>query len=161
MHRFRAMLVLGLAIHFPLAFSASLSPAQQQPVAPITPVPPVLSEPAAGNPPAPAKNGRTGKKQSHKDDFLIIGTVFNPQALAFPAVQIRIRRLGENKYRWKTETNSRGDFAVRVSQGASYQVVVHGKGFADYTTDVDARHSGDTQQRLSIRMQPVAKEGTK
>jgi Carboxypeptidase regulatory-like domain len=154
MHRCRAMLVLGLAMDLASAFGAS--PRSQQPVSPVVPVDPVAPVPPASDPSSSSKTGHAAKKHSHANDFLIIGTVFNQQSLAFPGAELRIRRIGENKFHWKTVTNSRGDFAVRVPQGASYEVVVSGKGFSDQAHNVDALHTGDTQQRISVRMEPAA-----
>lgn len=92
------------------------------------------------------------KKKSHAQDFLIKGTVFTDKALAFPGVQLRIRRAGEKKFRWETYSNSRGEFAVRVPQGSDYELVVHTKGFADQTRTIDAK-SGDYQDGIAFRMQ--------
>jgi hypothetical protein len=158
MHRYRAMLVLGLAMDLASAFGAF--PRSQQPVSPVAPVDPVAPVPPASGSSSSSKTGHAAKKHSHANDFLISGTVFNQQSLAFPGAELRIRRIGENKFHWKTVTNSRGDFAVRVPQGASYEVVVSGKGFAEQARNVDALHTGDTQQRISIRMEP-ATGGTK
>jgi hypothetical protein len=145
--RYRALFVIGLATY--LSFTAMAR--SQQPVAPIGPVQPV---PAAAPPSSssPVKDEHSGKKHSHAHDFLIIGTVFDPRALAFPGALLQIRRMGEIKFRWKTLTNSRGEFAVRVPQGASYEVIVTGKGAAEQKLTVDALHTADNQQRLSIRM---------
>jgi Carboxypeptidase regulatory-like domain len=93
------------------------------------------------------------KKSSHANDFLIRGTVFNEQALSFPGVQLRIRRAGEKKFRWETYTDSRGEFAVRVPQGSSYELVIHLKGFAEQTRAIDAT-SGDYLGNLVFRMMP-------
>ena len=145
----RLMLVLGFAF----LFVSSLAAAQQnpqQPVAPIQPVAPTVPPP---NTPDSSKSTHAGKKHTHAEDFLIIGTVFTSQGLALPAAELRIRRMGETKYHWKTETNSRGDFAVRVPKDSSYEVSVSAKGLPAYTATVDALQTGDNQQRLSIRME--------
>ncbi|HXM99127.1 MAG TPA: carboxypeptidase-like regulatory domain-containing protein [Candidatus Dormibacteraeota bacterium] len=148
MPRYCAAFVLGLGLGLILTLGAMAH--RQQPVAPVGPVAPI---PAAASPSSTAKNDRPGKKHSHANDFLIVGTVFSPQALAYPGAHLQVRRMGESKFRWKTVTNSRGDFAVRVPQGAIYEVVVTGKGFAGQKLTVDALHAADTQQRISIRME--------
>jgi hypothetical protein len=155
MHSNRSMLVLGFAF---LLCASSVAVAQQNPQQPIAPVQPVA--PTVPNTSDSSKSTHAGKKHSHAEDFLIIGTVFTPQGLALPAAELRIRRMGEQKYRWKTETNSRGDFAVRVPKGSSYEVSVSAKGLPTYTATVDALQTGDNQQRLSIRMES-ASGGTK
>lgn len=152
MPRYCATFVLGLALHSILTLGAVAHFHFQQPAAPVEPVAPI---PVAASPSSTAKSDRPGKKPSHANDFLIIGTVFNPQALAYPGANLQIRRMGEKKFRWKTVTNSRGDFAMRVPQGALYEVVVTGKGFAEQKLTVDALHAADNQQRISIRMEPA------
>jgi hypothetical protein len=116
----------------------------QEPAAPA----PALS----ASPSTSACSSKPGKKKyNHANDFLIRGTVFNEQALSFPSVQLRIRRAGEKKFRWETYTNSRGEFAVRVPQGADYEMVVRAKGFAEQTRAIDAK-TGDYEGNLVFRM---------
>lgn len=91
-------------------------------------------------------------KHTHAHDFLVRGTVFQPNSLAFPAVRLRIRRAKEKKFRWETYTNSRGEFAVRVPQGLQYELVIHLKGFADQTRMVDAS-TGISEDNVVFRMQ--------
>jgi hypothetical protein len=95
----------------------------------------------------------TKQKYSHANDFLVTGTVFDPKGYAFPGVQLKIRRSTEKKFRWDDYTNSRGEFAVRVPQGSEYEMVVHVKGFADQTRDVDAK-TGVSEARLVFRLEP-------
>lgn len=130
--------------------------AAQQPSAPVP------SPPAAGDEAAP-DNGNSSRKTKSQaiPSFLIIGTVFNENALSFPGVQVRVRVSGEKKFKWETYTNSRGEFAVRVPPGSNYEVVTHVKKYADQTQNVDAKV--DVQQRLSIKLEPQsqAKAGAK
>lgn len=108
----------------------------------------------ASKSPAPAeKPGH--KKYSHANDFLIRGTVFNEKAFSFPGVELRIRVAGKKKYRWDSYTNSRGEFAVRVPQGASYEILVRARGFEPQTCTVDAKNGGN-EETLAFRMQPIA-----
>jgi hypothetical protein len=102
-----------------------------------------------------AKNGK--QKYSHANDFLIRGTVFTDKALSFPGVELRIRRSGEKKFRWEDRTNSRGEFAIRVPQGAQYEMVVRAKGFAEQIRTIDAR-TGAGDNNVVFRMEP-AKRG--
>ena len=90
--------------------------------------------------------------------FLILGTVFNENAISFPDVQVRIRRTGEKKFRWDAYTNSRGEFAVRVPPGYEYEVVTHVKKYEDQSQTVDSKV--DVQQRLSIKLQPKGQTKT-
>jgi hypothetical protein len=114
-----------------------------------------LDAPASQPQSSSSKNGK--QKYSHANDFLIRGTVFTEKALSFPDVQLRIRRSGEKKFRWEDRTNSRGEFAIRVPQGAQYEMVVHAKGFADQAKTIDAR-SGSGENNVVFRMEP-AKRG--
>lgn len=65
---------------------------------------------------------------------------------------MRIRQVGEKKFKWQTYTNSRGEFAVRVFPGYEYEVVTHIKKYEDQTQNVDAKV--DVQQRLSLKLEP-------
>jgi hypothetical protein len=127
-----------------LSFAASLTLAQEAPIAPASP--PQDSSSKTENP------GK--KKYSHLNDFLVRGTVFNEKALSFPEVELRLRKEGEKKYKWETYTNSRGEFAVRVPQGSNYEILVHVKGFEDQTRTVEAKGGGN-EETLVFRMQPV------
>jgi hypothetical protein len=94
------------------------------------------------------------KSAKLRPGFLIIGTVFDEHVLSLPGATLRIRCAEEPKYRWETVSNSRGEFAVRVPEGHSYEVHVHAKNYADQNVAVRT-DQGDIQQRLSIRMQPL------
>jgi hypothetical protein len=108
--------------------------------------------------PQSSSSANSGKqKYSHANDFLIRGTVFTDKALAFPGVQLRIRRADEKKFRWEDSTNSRGEFAIRVPQGIQYEMLVHVKSFADQTRTIDAR-TGSGENNVVFRMEP-AKRG--
>jgi hypothetical protein len=113
--------------------------------------PPPSSAPAPAAPTAPpSKPGK--QKYSHANDYLIRGTVFTEKALSFPGVELRIRKIGEKKFRWETYTNSRGEFAVRVPQGSDYEMVVRSKGYVEQTRTIDAK-SGANEESMVFRMQ--------
>jgi carboxypeptidase family protein len=118
-------------------------------------------EPRPQAPPAPetpAAEKSQKQKYSHASDFLILGTVFDPKGYAFAGVELRIRRSKEKKYRWDSYTNSRGEFAVRVPQGADYEMVIHAKGFEDQTRALDAK-TGVSEARIVFHMESA--EGAK
>lgn len=116
------------------------------------PAPPQGSSTPATATPA----NKPGKqKYSHANDFLIRGTVFTDKALSFPGVQLRLRKMGEKKFRWESYTNSRGEFAVRVPQGSDYEMVVSAKGFAEQKQSIDAK-TGANEKSLVFRMEPTA-----
>ncbi len=118
----------------------------------------LASPQSSSTPPAQAPAATVSKpgknKYSHLNDFLIRGTVFTEKALAFPEVQLRIRRAGEKKYRWESYTDSRGEFAVRVPQGSDYEMVVRVKGFAEQRRIIDAK-AGAKEESLIFRMLPT------
>ena len=140
------LLVLSTACFLPL-FEGLSALAQEPSGTSASPQP----SPSAG---APAKK----KKHSYADDFLVRGTVFTPDGLSFPGVELRLRRSGEKKFRWETYTNLRGEFAVRVPQGADYEVAARAKGFAEQSRALDAKNG--REESLVFRMEPV-KPGAK
>jgi hypothetical protein len=146
----RSRWIVHLAVSSLLVPFASASPRSQEPT---------TQAPASGSQPSTATSSSKpgSKKYSHANDFLIRGTVFNEKALAFPGVQLRIRRAGEKKFRWETYTNSRGEFAVRVPQGSEYEMVVHTKGFADQIQNVDAKNGANEESKV-FRMEPATGE---
>jgi len=108
-------------------------------------------------PPPPAATEQSSSTKHHKTlpAFLILGTVFNEKAYAFPGVQVRIRRRGEKKFRYETYTNSRGEFAVRVPEGIEYEVVVTEKKYREQTQEV-AANMAEVQKRLTFKLETIA-----
>lgn len=141
-----SVLCLGLFFQPVFAFAQSQQPALPQQGAPTAP-PPAASE-------------STNKKKTpsrHEHDFLIKGTVFTQEGLSFAGARIRIRKTGDKSFHWHDEANSRGEFAIRVIQGAQYEVVVDAKGFKQQLRQVDATGS-DRIQEVVFRME---REGSK
>jgi len=144
--------VLSMAVLLCCAFVfAQQAP---QPPPPDNPAPPAGSSQSNTSPPSNPFKGKNKPVPS----FLIIGTVFDEKALSFPGVEVRIRLHDEKKFRWQTETNSRGEFAVRVPPGYGYEVVVHAKNYKDQSKTVDSKV--DVQQRLSIVLEPTTQPKT-
>jgi hypothetical protein len=124
----------------------------QQPIPPSPPTSPAAPAPA---PPtaAPAQESSSTSKHKNKiPPFLILGTVFNEHALAFPGVQVKIRRKGEKKFRYDSYTNSRGEFAIRVPDGIEYEVVIHQKNYQDQSQIV-AANMAEVQKRLTFKLE--------
>ena len=143
------ILAFGAAALF---FYSALAPIRAQ--EPVAGTPSQAStNPPASTPTQPAKK----KKHSHADEFLIRGTVFTPEGLSFPGAELRIRRSGEQKFRWETYANSRGEFAVRVPQGADYEIIVRAKGFQEQSRPLDAK-SG-REESMVFRMEAVKAGG--
>lgn len=117
------------------------------------PAPPAPeSKPAAAE--STSKNKPSGK---HQHDFLIKGTVFTQEGLSFAGARIQIRKAGDKRFHWQDSVNSRGEFAIRVIQGAKYEVVVTGKGSKDQTKTVDATGS----ERVEELVFHMEREGNK
>jgi Carboxypeptidase regulatory-like domain len=126
--------------------------AAQQP-SPSPPPPAASPEAPVPAPPAPFRqeSSSTSKNRSKVPPFLILGTVFNEHALAFPGVQVKIRRKGDKKFHYDAYTNSRGEFAVRVPDGIEYEVVVHQKNYQDQS-QVVAANMAEAQKRLTFKL---------
>ena len=137
-----------LGIQFFLILAASNAGWAQEPAAPAPPVEPSTnSAPAAA--PKPGNNG-----YSHASGFLLRGTIFNDKAKAFPSIELRVRRAGEKKFHWQSFTNSRGEFAMRVPNGAEYEMVVSARGFRDQVKRIEAK-SGVSEETFTFRMERV------
>jgi hypothetical protein len=149
MRALRWQIVIGAILSLiPLIGSSAFS---QQPAS-SSPPPPEQQTPVQ----APGTSSSSSNKHStsHANDFLIIGTVFNEKSYAFPGVRLRVRRSTEKKFRWEAYTNSRGEFAVRVPQGAEYEMVVIAKGFAEQSKLISAK-SGISEDNVVFQMQPA------
>jgi len=135
-----------------LFFAALFLPPKASAQEPISPAPPASPQPPATPPPPAPESSSTSKHKSKTPPFLIIGTVFNEHALAFPGVEIKIRRKGEKKFRFDTYTNSRGEFAIRVPDGIEYEVIVREKNYKEQSQAVVANMS-DVQRRLTFKLE--------
>jgi hypothetical protein len=100
----------------------------------------------------PASSKTKATKHKHADEFLIHGTVFDGKALALPGAEIGIRRSGEKKNRWSGYTNRRGEFAIRVPQGAEYEVTVTHQGMGKQSQTVNGKN-GVPDGNLVFRME--------
>jgi hypothetical protein len=148
----RSLIVPALFLAGLLCLSVTtLAQQPQQPVPAVTPE--NTTAPPQSAP--PTRESSTNKSKNKIPPFVILGTVFDEKALAYPGVQVRVRLKGDKKFKWDTYTNSRGEFAVRVPEGPDYEVFVHVKHFQDVSQFVSAK-GGVIQQQLSIRMQPVS-----
>lgn len=119
------------------------------------PAPPQQSAPSTQAPLTPESTSKQKNPSRHQHDFLIKGTVFTQEGLSFAGARIRIRKTGDKSFRWHNEANSRGEFAIRVIQGAQYEVVVDGKGFKEQLKQVDATGS-DRVQEVVFRLEREA-----
>ena len=105
----------------------------------------------------PESTNKKKPSSKHQHDFLIKGTVFTQEGLSFAGAQIQIRKAGQKSYHWKDVANSRGEFAIRVVQGAQYEVSVGGKGTKEQKKTVDATGS----ERVEELVFHMEREGSK
>jgi hypothetical protein len=139
----RLISIFGLAVL--LLAAGVFGQAQQPPPAPLAP-------------PAQADSSSSKKSLSqHQHDFLVKGSVFTPEGLGFAGVEIRIRKTGAKSFHWQSQANSRGEFAIRVLQGSTYEVFVRAKGFKEQMKPADARGS-DRIEEMVFHME---REGSK
>src|SRR5574341_647672 len=71
------------------------------------------------------------KKQPLAEQFLAFGTVFDERGFVFPGAEIRVRRSGEKKVRWRAFSDRRGEFGIRFPTGEEYELAVVAKGYAE------------------------------
>ena len=153
MRVFRSRTVIRALLSL-IAFAA-VCLAAQEPAPSTAPPPPSTQQPPTETTGAAGSSSSKHSRSSHAHDFLIIGTVFTDKALAFPSVRLRVRRSTEKKFRWDAYTNSRGEFAIRVPQGAEYEMVIVAKGFIDQSKLISAK-SGISEDNIVFQMQPAA-----
>jgi hypothetical protein len=153
-HRMRTTNIFQWLILFAVLTLSAFGQEPAQPNPP--PLKPTIEPPQPPTTPAQSSPNAAPKKLPF---FLIMGTVFNENALAFPGVEVRIRRTDEKKFRWEGLSNSRGEFAVRVPDGYDYSLLIRAKHYQDETREITTK-AGDAQQRVTVRMQLVAQEKT-
>jgi hypothetical protein len=141
MHRRWWIIVLATAF---MAATAGLSAGQEAP-------PP----PEAAKPATTESSSSNKGKHSHANDLLIRGTVFDNRGLSLSATRLRIRRAGEKKGRWETQTNSRGEFAIRVPRGSEYEVAAEAKGFATQSQAINGKN-GIAEEKVIFHMEPAS-----
>ena len=92
--------------------------------------------------------------KSHAHDFLIFTMVFTDRGFALYGARTRVRRAEEKKFRWEAMSDHRGELALRVPQGAEYEMTIEARGFKTQTRKIDARD--DLRADVTIRMEPLA-----
>ena len=70
------------------------------------------------------------KRKKRPKDALISGSVFSEEGFAMRGATVRIRHKDHKKPKWKTVTDSRGEFAVRLPRSSGdYELVVSAKSY--------------------------------
>jgi len=93
------------------------------------------------------------EKKKRPPEVVIMGTVFTEKGFSLAGATIRVNRAGERKVKWEAASDHRGEFGVRVPQGAEYEVRVNVKGYEEQKQKVDGRSS--TYENLVFRMTPA------
>jgi hypothetical protein len=93
------------------------------------------------------------QKSKRPPEVVITGTVFTEKGFSLAGATIRVNRVGERKARWEAASDRRGEFGVRVPQGAEYEFRVNAKGYEEQTQKVDGKSS--TYENLVFRMIPA------
>jgi hypothetical protein len=101
----------------------------------------------------PASSSSSKSKHPPTQDLLIRGTVFNEHALSLEGATLRLHRAGEKKSHWRTVSNFRGEFAIRVPHGAEYEVVAEHKGYEPQTLQVGEK---DADRNVVFHMVPLS-----
>jgi hypothetical protein len=89
-------------------------------------------------PPSLSTQQEKGKQAAFRGQFLVFGTGFAEPGFVLPGAEILVRRVGEHKVRWQARSDRRGEFAVRVPNGARYQIAVSAKGYQEQARELDA-----------------------
>jgi len=100
-----------------------------------------------------------GQENKHAHDFLIYVTVFTDQGFALPGATARVRRAAEKKWRWDAVSDERGEFAIRVPEGAQYEMMIEAKGFLPATRTIDG--TAGNRDDLRVLMAPKPKGNSK
>lgn len=93
------------------------------------------------------------EKKKRPPEVVIMGTVFTEEGFSLAGASIRVNRVGERKAKWEAASDRRGEFGVRVPQGAEYEVRVNAKGYEEQTQKVDGKSSA--YENLVFRMTPA------
>jgi hypothetical protein len=98
---------------------------------------------------------KKSKQEEFENSFLFFGTVFTEQGFLLPGAEVKVRRTSERKTRWEAYSDVRGEFAVRVPKGDSYEIQIKAKGYLPMTRTVDSKAGG--RQDMVFHMQPDPK----
>jgi hypothetical protein len=102
---------------------------------------------------APARSATA----NHAPDFLVHGNVFDSRGFTVANARIRMSRAGKTSWRWETNTDGEGEFALHVPAEVQYVLRVDAKGYPPLIQNVDA--SQDIRVDLSLHL--VARGGGK
>lgn len=92
-------------------------------------------------------------QKTRQPDFLVYATVYNDRGFTVPNARARMSVAGENKWRWETTSDSQGEFALHVPEGAQYDLRVDAKGYEALIQGVDATQTD--RDDLGLHLVPL------
>jgi hypothetical protein len=98
---------------------------------------------------------KKSKAEQYKESFLLYGNVYTEQGLTLPGADVKVRREDQKKPKWESNSDDRGEFAIRVPSGPKYEITIKAKGFEPLVRMVDTWQKGDRLD-LSFKMQRAA-----
>jgi len=96
-------------------------------------------------------------QKTRQPDFLVYATVYNDRGFTVPNARARMSVAGENKWRWETTSDSQGEFALHVPEGAQYDLRVDAKGYQPLIQGVDATQTD--RDDLGLHLVPLGGGG--
>jgi hypothetical protein len=104
---------------------------------------------------APASAQKKSKAEQYAESFLLYGNVYTDQGLALPGAEVKVRREDQKKPKWESNSDDRGEFAIRVAPGPKYEITIKAKGYEPLTRMVDTWQQGNRVD-LAFKMQRAA-----
>lgn len=97
------------------------------------------------------------KKKQPEPHALLLGTTFTAEGLSLAGIPVAITRKGDKKPKWRTTSDARGEFAVRLPAGhAVYEVATESKEHENQTQEVEVQ--GEESVSIVFRLARKGKE---
>jgi len=100
----------------------------------------------AASAPGIAANAPVSQRKPSPDDCILYATVFTEKGARLPDAEYAAHPAGKKKPHWEGFSDSRGEFAVRVSFQGDYEVEVKAKGYDGQTRKV----TSEAGQKLDV-----------
>ena len=102
--------------------------------------------------------GQPQKKSIVAPYALIFGNVFDPLGLAVSGASVEIHREKERKPRWRTQSDVRGEFAIRLpADAARYVLTLRAPGCERETRTVEISNDERIDLVFHVRPKPEGK----
>jgi hypothetical protein len=106
------------------------------------------------NPPAPLgvpSSAPAFQRKPSPDDCIFYATVFTKEGKLLQGAEVHVRPTGKKRPDYEAWSDRRGEFAVRVSPGMDYDIIVKADGFI---TQVRTSNAQTGQQDMVFHMEP-------